>query len=212
MLKHKVAALMNEPGCAVNQAKGEGERRQGCAGKKALAPGAAAGGCAFDGAKIALQPITDAIHLVHGPLACEGNTWDSRNSGSSGSRLYRRGFTTDLGELGIIHGGESRLFQAIRVAAERFQPSAVFVYQTCVTALIGDDVDAVCREASRRFGLPVVPVNAPGFAGSGWRARRCSTTSSAPSSPTPPVPPTSTCWANTTSPVSWGRSGRCSTA
>ena len=39
---------------------------------------AAAGGCAFDGAKIALQPITDVAHLVHGPIACEGNSWDNR--------------------------------------------------------------------------------------------------------------------------------------
>lgn len=42
----------------------------------------------------------------------------------------------------------------------------MFVYQTCVPALIGDDVDAVCRAAADRFGTPVIPVNAPGFAGS----------------------------------------------
>ena len=44
-------------------------------------------------------------------------------------------------------------------------PPAVFVYSTCVTALIGDDIDAVCRHASGKLGLPVVPVNAPGFVG-----------------------------------------------
>jgi nitrogenase molybdenum-cofactor synthesis protein NifE len=42
----------------------------------------------------------------------------------------------------------------------------VFVYQTCVGALIGDDVDAVCQAATERLGVPVVPVNAPGFVGS----------------------------------------------
>ena len=46
----------------------EKERKRGCS-SKALTPGAAAGGCAFDGAKIALQPITDAAPLVHGPIA-----------------------------------------------------------------------------------------------------------------------------------------------
>jgi nitrogenase molybdenum-cofactor synthesis protein NifE len=41
----------------------------------------------------------------------------------------------------------------------------VFVYQTCVTAMIGDDVEAVCKRASEKFGTPVIPVNSPGFAG-----------------------------------------------
>ena len=66
--------------------------------------------CAFDGAKIALQPITDVAHLVHGPIACEGNSWDNR-AASSGPTMYRTGFTTDVGELRRDHGGEKRLFR-----------------------------------------------------------------------------------------------------
>jgi nitrogenase molybdenum-cofactor synthesis protein NifE len=165
MLKDKVATAFDEPGCAHNQAKSEKDRKRGCSAKT-LTPGAAAGGCAFDGAKIALQPITDAAHLVHGPIACEGNSWDSRNSGSSGPTLYRTGFTTDLSELDIIHGGEKKLYRAIKEIVQRHRPPAVFVYVTCVTALIGDDVEAVCKAATERLATPVIPVNAPGFAGS----------------------------------------------
>ena len=164
-LKQKVAAAFDEPGCAVNRDKTAQDRKRGC-GAKSLAPGAAAGGCAFDGAKIALQPITDALHLVHGPIACEGNSWDSRNSGSTGPQLYRTAFTTDLSEFDIIHGGEKRLYRAIGEVVRRFRPPAVFVYVTCVPALTGDDVEAVCSAASERLGLPVIPVMAPGFAGS----------------------------------------------
>ena len=164
MLKAKIQALMTEPGCATNQAKSASERKKGCG--KSLVPGAAAGGCAFDGAKIALQPITDVVHIVHGPIACEGNSWDSRNSWSSGPTLYRLGCTTDLGNLDIINGGEKKLYKAIRAAIRRHDPAAVFVYQTCVGALIGDDVEAVCKAATERLGKPVIPVNAPGFAGS----------------------------------------------
>ncbi|TAN59799.1 MAG: nitrogenase iron-molybdenum cofactor biosynthesis protein NifE [Magnetospirillum sp.] len=164
MLKARVQELMNEPGCATNRAKSDTDRKKGCG--KALTPGAAAGGCCFDGAKIALQPITDVVHLVHGPIACEGNSWDSRNSGSSGGSLYRKGFTTDLSNLDIIHGGEKKLYKAIRAAIEAHRPPAVFVYQTCVGALIGDDVAAVCRAATQRLGVPVIPVEAPGYVGS----------------------------------------------
>ena len=162
-LKAKIAEVFDEPGCDKNQGKSEKERKKGCT--KQLTPGAAAGGCAFDGAKIALQPIVDVAHLVHGPIACEGNSWDNRHSASSGSTLYRTGFTTDINELDVIYGAEKRLFRSIREICEKYDPPAIFVYQTCVTALIGDYIEAVCRKASEKFGKPVIPVDAPGFAG-----------------------------------------------
>jgi nitrogenase molybdenum-cofactor synthesis protein NifE len=164
-LKVKIAEVFNEPACDKNRGKDETTRRKGCS--KPLTPGAAAGGCAFDGAKIVLQPVTDAAHLIHGPLACEGNSWDNRHSASSGPDLYRRSFTTDLTELDIVMGqGEKKLFKAIRSIVETHAPPAIFVYSTCVTALIGDDIEAVCARAGERFGLPVIAVDAPGFAGS----------------------------------------------
>jgi len=162
-LNAKIAEVFDEPGCDKNQGKSEKERKKGCT--KQLTPGAAAGGCAFDGAKIALQPIVDVAHLVHGPIACEGNSWDNRHSASSGSTLYRTGFTTDINELDVIYGAEKRLFKSIREICEKYDPPAIFVYQTCVTGLIGDDIEAVCKRAAEKFGKPVIPVNAPGFAG-----------------------------------------------
>lgn len=159
----KIKDVFDEPACEHNKGKNEKERKKGCT--KQLTPGAAAGGCAFDGAKIALQPIVDVAHLVHGPIACEGNSWDNRNSSSSGATLYRTGFTTDINELDVIYGGEKRLFRSVREIIEKYDPPAVFVYQTCVTALIGDDIEAVCRKASEKFGKPVIPVNSPGFVG-----------------------------------------------
>ena len=164
MMQHKLKDLFDEPACATNRAKDDAERKKGC-GAKPLTPGNSAGGCAFDGAKIVLQPIADAAHLVHGPSACEGNSWDSRHALSSGSELYRTGFTTDLSEMDIIYGGEKRLYRAIKEIATRFDPPAIFVYQTCVTAMIGDDIATVCKVASERLGRPVIPVNAPGFVG-----------------------------------------------
>ena len=62
-LANKIQDVFNEPGCGINQGKAEKERKKGCT--KPLQPGGAAGGCAFDGAKIALQPITDVAHLVN---------------------------------------------------------------------------------------------------------------------------------------------------
>lgn len=129
-------------------------------------PGEAAGGCSFDGAQITLLPIMDAAHLVHGPIACAGNSWESRGALSSGPSLSQYGFTTDLNDNDIIFGGEKKLKDSIDYIAGRFTPPAIFVYATCVTALIGEDLDAVCKEAAGRLGIPVIPVNSPGFVGS----------------------------------------------
>jgi nitrogenase molybdenum-cofactor synthesis protein NifE len=162
-LASKIQEVFNEPACGKNQAKSAKERKKGCT--KQLQPGAAAGGCAFDGAKIALQPITDVAHLVHGPIACEGNSWDNRGAKSSGPLLYRTGFTTDINETDVVFGGEKRLYKAIKEIIDKYDPPAVFVYQTCVPAMIGDDIVAVCKAAREKFGKPVIPVLSPGFVG-----------------------------------------------
>ncbi|MGJ4914883.1 nitrogenase iron-molybdenum cofactor biosynthesis protein NifE [Bradyrhizobium sp. HKCCYLRH2060] len=162
-LSATIQNVFNEPGCGKNANKSEAERKKGCT--KQLQPGGAAGGCAFDGAKVALQPLTDVAHLVHGPIACEGNSWDNRGAASSGAQIWRTGFTTDINETDVVFGGEKRLYKAIKEIIEKYDPPAVFVYQTCVPAMTGDDINAVCKAASAKFGKPCIPVNAPGFVG-----------------------------------------------
>ncbi|MFO1403938.1 MAG: nitrogenase iron-molybdenum cofactor biosynthesis protein NifE [Azonexus sp.] len=158
MKASEIQALLDEPACTHNK-----KEKSGCARPK---PGATAGGCSFDGAQIALLPIADVAHIVHGPIACAGSSWDNRGTRSSGVTLYRIGMTTDLSETDVVMGrGEKRLFHAIKQAIDSYGPAAVFVYNTCVTALIGDDVEAVCRAATERWGTPVVPVDAAGFYG-----------------------------------------------
>lgn len=155
----EIAALMDEPACEHNH-----KAKSGCPQPK---PGATAGGCAFDGAQIALLPIADVAHVVHGPIACAGSSWDNRGTRSTGPTLYRIGMTTDLTEQDVIMGrGEKRLFHSIKQAIDEYAPAAVFVYNTCVPALVGDDVEAVCRAAAERWGTPVVPVDGAGFYGS----------------------------------------------
>ena len=122
--------------------------------------------CAYDGARVVLMPITDVIHLVHGPIACAGNSWDNRGARSSDSQLYRRGFTTEMLENDVIFGGEKKLYKSILELAQRYpEARAIFVYATCVTAMTGDDVEAVCLAATEKVSVPVIPVNTPGFIG-----------------------------------------------
>ena len=85
-----IQALLDEPACSHNT-----KEKSGCARP---APGATAGGCSFDGAQITLLPIADVAHIVHGPIACAGSSWDNSGTRSSGIKLCRTGMT-----LSIIH-------------------------------------------------------------------------------------------------------------
>lgn len=121
--------------------------------------------CAFDGAMIVLQPIADTAHLVHGPIACCGNSWEGRGTRSTRGDLHTMGFTTDMSEIDIVYGSEDKLLKAIHRTCQAVRPKAVFVHATCVSGLTGEDINAVCARAGNEIGIPVVPVNAPGFVG-----------------------------------------------
>jgi nitrogenase molybdenum-cofactor synthesis protein NifE len=158
--KPKIRELLDESSCAHNQT-----RKSAC---NAPTPGATTGGCAFEGAQISLFPYADAAHLVHGPMTCLGASWETRATGTSwpGRDLTQVGFTTGISTRDVVFGGEERLLEAIGYIVVRYVPEAVFVYATCVTALIGEDLDAVCRKATHKHGVPCIPVHAPGFVGS----------------------------------------------
>ncbi len=129
--------------------------------------------CVYCGARVVLNPITDAYHIVHGPIGCSSYTWDIRGSLSSGSEVYRNSFCTDMREHDIIFGGEDKLAGAIEEIARAYTPTVIFVYSTCVVGVIGDDIDAVCKAMEEKTGIRVIPVRSTGFAGnkaSGYRA------------------------------------------
>ncbi|MDR2141931.1 MAG: nitrogenase iron-molybdenum cofactor biosynthesis protein NifE [Deltaproteobacteria bacterium] len=133
--------------------------------KASLAGAVSQRACVYCGARVVLNPITDAFHLVHGPIGCASYTWDIRGSLSAGSELYRQSFSTDLRERDIVFGGEAKLRAGLREIAEIYRPPVIFIYATCVVGVIGDDVEAVAREAEKAYGIRVIVIQSPGFAG-----------------------------------------------
>jgi nitrogenase molybdenum-cofactor synthesis protein NifE len=129
--------------------------------------------CVFCGSRVVLYPIADALHIVHGPIGCASYTWDIRGSLSSGPELHRLSFSTDMQELDVVQGGEKKLHAALCELIDAHQPKAAFVYATCIVGVIGDDVDAVCKQVSALKGIPVLSVHSEGFKGTkkdGYRA------------------------------------------
>ena len=132
---------------------------------KSLAGAVSQRACVFCGSRVVLYPIADALHLIHGPIGCASYTWDIRGAQSSGPELHRMSFSTDLSETDIIYGGEKKLKKALLELIEKYSPKAAFIYCTCIVGIIGDDVDAICRQVEDQTGIPVIAVHSEGFKG-----------------------------------------------
>lgn len=143
---------------------GEGDFSMAC-NRDSLAGAVSQRACVFCGSRVVLYPIADALHLVHGPIGCAAYTWDIRGALSSGPELHRLSFSTDLQELDVVFGGEKKLAKALDELISLHKPKAAFVYSTCIVGLIGDDLGAVCKAATERHGIPVIPVQSEGFKG-----------------------------------------------
>ncbi|MHB1661129.1 MAG: nitrogenase component 1 [bacterium] len=150
----------DEPSCEHN---GIAKEKKSC---KTAAPGSSTGGCALDGAYIVLSPIKDALNIIHAPINCLGNSYNQRTSVAEKSEnYYMYGFTTAINENDLIFGSEEKLKQGIIYAYNRFKPKGVFIYNTCVPALTGEDIEGVSKELAAKLKIPVVPVFSQGFSG-----------------------------------------------
>lgn len=121
------------------------------------------GGCTLTGALSVTTQVRDTASIIHGPKGCAHHNFSLfhatllENEQASLPDIV----SSALGETDIIFGGEEALARTIRAVCTP-DISAVFVLSTCITATIGDDVEAVC---GRGWPVPVIPVRTAGFLG-----------------------------------------------
>ncbi|MBB3103628.1 nitrogenase iron-iron protein, alpha chain [Azomonas macrocytogenes] len=126
-------------------------------------------GCAYCGAKHVIgSPMKDVIHISHGPVGCTYDTWQTKRYISDNDNFQLKyTYATDVKEKHIVFGAEKLLKQNIIEAFKAFpQIKRMSIYQTCATALIGDDINAIAEEVMEE--MPEVDIfvcNSPGFAG-----------------------------------------------
>jgi nitrogenase molybdenum-iron protein alpha chain len=126
-------------------------------------------GCAYCGAKHVIgTPMKDVIHMSHGPIGCTYDTWQTKRyiSDNNNFQLHYT-YATDMKERHVIFGAEKLLKQNIIEAFKAFPDiKRMSLYQTCASALIGDDINAIAEEVMAE--MPEVDIfvcNSPGFAG-----------------------------------------------
>ena len=126
-------------------------------------------GCAYCGAKHVIgTPMKDVIHLSHGPVGCTYDTWQTkRYISDDGNFQLKYTFASDMKEANVVFGAEKMLKKNIIEAFKAFpQINNMSLYQTCASALIGDDINALAEEVMEEMpDKKVFVVNSPGFAG-----------------------------------------------
>jgi nitrogenase molybdenum-iron protein alpha chain len=76
--------------------------------------------------------------------------------------------TTGLTETDTIFGAERKLRDTVLAAYGRHRPKEIYVATSCVSAIIGEDVDAVAVELGSELGIPVVTLGAEGLRSRLW--------------------------------------------
>ncbi len=108
------------------------------------------------GVKRAALALPESVMLLVAPGCCGRNT-----SGMMDLPEYRdRFFFLLMDETDIVTGRHlGKIADAVKeilTVAEK-RPSAVMLCITCVDALLGTDMDRVCRKATEEAGIPVLP-------------------------------------------------------
>ncbi len=126
-------------------------------------------GCALN----YLANIRDVAIINHAPSGCTAMA-----SGALTNRIQlaaKRGLPyhtvfvgTDMSESDTIFGAGQGLKDIIKQTYERYKPSAIFVGTSCVSGIIGEDVDAFIKQIEDDIPVPVIPVHCEGFRSKVW--------------------------------------------
>lgn len=118
--------------------------------------------------------ILDAAVVHHGPSGCAVTAMNAVNSkdqlaaklGADNSRSCY--VCTDMNESDTIFGAAEKLRDVIRETHRRYRSRAVFIGASCVSGVIGEDLESVARDVEEELGVPVAPVHCEGFKTKIW--------------------------------------------
>ncbi|MDR2634610.1 MAG: nitrogen fixation protein NifE [Clostridiales bacterium] len=119
---------------------------------------------------MALLSMEDSAFVVHSPLGCAGccsmaNDWFRVGQMHRGDFSMRnaRVLVTNIDERDVILGGEEKLKKAVLTAYERYKPKIIFIFTSCASAIIGDDIEAVSAGLREEVDSLIVPLRCEGF-------------------------------------------------
>lgn len=118
----------------------------------------------------ALLSLEDSVLIAHAPQGCTGCASMMADMYKVG-QIHRgvrhvknaRIFATNLDQKSVVFGGEQKLRDTIRKAVERYNPKLVFVFSSCASGIIGDDIDSILADEQDNYDALLIPIHCEGF-------------------------------------------------
>lgn len=119
----------------------------------------------------ALMSLEDAVFVSHSPQGCLGCSImavDMYRVGQAHRGIKEvknpRIIVTNLDQKSVVFGGEQKLRDSVKKAVERYSPKVIFIYSSCASGIIGDDIDAIAGDLQDEYPDTVmVPIHCEGF-------------------------------------------------
>lgn len=118
----------------------------------------------------ALMSLEDSVFVAHSPQGCVGCTAlavDQYRVGQAHRGVKHiknpRIIVSNLDQNNVIFGGEGKLKKAVEEAVERYHPRLIFVFASCASGIIGDDIDAIAKDIQQDTDALVIPIHCEGF-------------------------------------------------
>ena len=127
--------------------------------------------CSMTGVWRAVTYCDGVVAVFHSPRACAhiartmdvNSCYSNLAEGRDGSHKPVPLISDQLGERESIFGGVERLQQCLSYAVKNYHPECIVIANSCVSGVIGDDVESAAAETEKQYCIPVVTVSTFGF-------------------------------------------------
>lgn len=132
-----------------------------------------ASSCASGCALAQAAEINDAAVVHHAPSGCAAIAQVKPAfellAGAIGRDRSHFAYTcTDMTEADTVFGAVDNLKDTIVETYRRYHPKLIFIGASCVSGVIGEDLEGIIDEVRAEIGIPVAPVHCEGFKSQIW--------------------------------------------
>jgi len=133
-----------------------------------------ASACASGCCQGQLSSIQNVVVINHGAIGCAADAVATNVNKKSGARIRGleysnvRIVSSNLLERDTVFGAVDKLKDTILQAAKRYHPDAIFVTTSCVSGIIGEDIQGALEDLKPQLDIPLVPAFCEGFRSKVW--------------------------------------------
>ena len=115
--------------------------------------------------------VRDSVTISHAPIGCglEGISYaQSGRVNAKGQDRQIHFLSSNIQEKDTIYGASVKLEDAIDEAVSRYDPKVIFILGSCVSGIIGEDLETLAAGKEAEHGISILPIYCEGFKSKVW--------------------------------------------